>query len=273
MKRRGFTLIELLVVIAIIAILAAILFPVFAQARATARAAACASNIRQLGLGLLMYTQDYDERFPPPYTENQPTNITPPGGYFFFLTSIWTWQNFSMAYVKNEKIHACPEGYSERAFRNGLPARAHGAYGASLHILRSPIDQAVTGRAPETQAAILNPADAYLIMDAGFYTLDCPRMQNAVVHSFYLPGAKQNNRPGRGNAYWQASTVGPASDISRDAVVGRHNGGINVCFVDGHVKKMLPDTVLWKPESWNPTGGALPAGVATNPTCVNAPFP
>src|SRR5881227_1269953 len=61
-KTRGFTLIELLVVIAIIAILAAILFPVFAQAREAARKTSCISNLKQLMLGWLMYSQDYDER-------------------------------------------------------------------------------------------------------------------------------------------------------------------------------------------------------------------
>jgi prepilin-type N-terminal cleavage/methylation domain-containing protein/prepilin-type processing-associated H-X9-DG protein len=63
-SRRGFTLIELLVVIAIIAILAAILFPVFAQARGKARQATCVSNLKQVGLAIHMYAQDYDELMP-----------------------------------------------------------------------------------------------------------------------------------------------------------------------------------------------------------------
>src|SRR5690348_3498076 len=62
-KPTGFTLIELLVVIAIIAILAAILFPVFAQAREKARQTACLSNLKQIGLGTMMYAEDYDETY------------------------------------------------------------------------------------------------------------------------------------------------------------------------------------------------------------------
>jgi len=64
-RKSGFTLIELLVVIAIIAILASILFPVFAKARAKARQAQCASNLKSLGMAFVMYAQDYDETFPP----------------------------------------------------------------------------------------------------------------------------------------------------------------------------------------------------------------
>jgi prepilin-type N-terminal cleavage/methylation domain-containing protein len=64
-NRTGFTLIELLVVIAVIAILAAIIFPVFAKARAKARQTSCLSNIKQLGLATLMYADDNDNTFPP----------------------------------------------------------------------------------------------------------------------------------------------------------------------------------------------------------------
>ena len=67
---KGFTLIELLVVIAIIAILAAILFPVFARARENARKAACLSNIKQLSMAAVMYTQDHDEYVVPNVTLN-----------------------------------------------------------------------------------------------------------------------------------------------------------------------------------------------------------
>src|SRR5262245_5331462 len=101
--RRGFTLIELLVVIAIIAILAAILFPVFAQAREKARAATCVSNLKQLGLGMLMYAQDYDETIPQwKWDQSYASGNVSKNN----ATSIW-W-NAIYPYVKNVGVYACP---------------------------------------------------------------------------------------------------------------------------------------------------------------------
>jgi prepilin-type N-terminal cleavage/methylation domain-containing protein len=81
MNRKGFTLIELLVVIAIIAILAAILFPVFAQARESARQTQCTNNQKQIATSVLMYVQDYDETFPmSAYFGTQPAGAAGAGG-------------------------------------------------------------------------------------------------------------------------------------------------------------------------------------------------
>jgi prepilin-type N-terminal cleavage/methylation domain-containing protein len=117
LKKRGFTLIELLVVIAIIAILAAILFPVFARAREKARQASCQSNLKQLALGMLMYVQDYDERFPngPASAGTGDGNIVHNGwawmvddGWRAGVTSQVFLRDLVMPYVKNTQIFRCP---------------------------------------------------------------------------------------------------------------------------------------------------------------------
>jgi len=95
LKARGFTLIELLVVIAIIAILAAILFPVFAKAREAARASSCRSNLKQIGTGMLMYVQDYDETLGHSWV-NDPTNTNT------------SWMYYLQPYIKNTGVLNCP---------------------------------------------------------------------------------------------------------------------------------------------------------------------
>ncbi len=105
-KRHGFTLIELLVVIAIIAILAAILFPVFARAREAARKTQCISNVRQLGMAIVQYVQDYDERFPPRFPN-------PAAGPAFPCKPCRTmdWRDYPRPYVKNEQMFRCPSDF------------------------------------------------------------------------------------------------------------------------------------------------------------------
>jgi prepilin-type N-terminal cleavage/methylation domain-containing protein/prepilin-type processing-associated H-X9-DG protein len=93
----GFTLIELLVVIAIIAILAAILFPVFARARENARRASCQSNLKQIGLGIMQYAQDYDEKYPGDYIPDTSAPLALVG-----------WYSLVQPYIKSYQIFDCP---------------------------------------------------------------------------------------------------------------------------------------------------------------------
>ncbi len=140
--KRAFTLIELLVVIAIIAILAAILFPVFAQARESARQTVCSSNVRQIGLAVSMYTQDYDETMPIFYAYNTQT----PGGQ-----RAWAGdaahkgvEILLQTYSKNKDLFKCPDdlggpaGTLDDAYY-GCPGRSstyQGCYGSSYRFTK-----------------------------------------------------------------------------------------------------------------------------------------
>src|SRR5438093_731821 len=116
----GFTLIELLVVIAIIAILAAILFPVFAQARAKARSAQCLSNLKQIAMATRMYSQDYDEVLVPLYLySSHPSAGTQPTGTPYLL---W-FEDLLQPYVKSSSVFVCPDWSNTYTYgRDSLPA-------------------------------------------------------------------------------------------------------------------------------------------------------
>ena len=101
---KAFTLIELLVVIAIIAILAAILFPVFARARENARRSSCLSNMKQMGLGLMQYTQDYDEKYPCPGDTGYDGEERNTDG----SAAKASWRQKIYPYVKSTQLFACP---------------------------------------------------------------------------------------------------------------------------------------------------------------------
>jgi prepilin-type N-terminal cleavage/methylation domain-containing protein/prepilin-type processing-associated H-X9-DG protein len=92
-SHRGFTLIELLVVVAIISILAAILFPVFGRARENARRSSCQSNLKQIGIAMMQYVQDNDERF-----MHSDHDATPP----------YTWFQPLQPYIKSTQVFKCP---------------------------------------------------------------------------------------------------------------------------------------------------------------------
>jgi prepilin-type N-terminal cleavage/methylation domain-containing protein/prepilin-type processing-associated H-X9-DG protein len=116
---KGFTLIELLVVIAIIAILASILFPVFARARENARRTSCLSNTKQLGLGILQYSQDYDEKLPASYDAG----------------TDFIWPTMIMPYIKSTQLFFCPSD-SENVPTSAINA-ANISYGYNWYYVTS----------------------------------------------------------------------------------------------------------------------------------------
>jgi prepilin-type N-terminal cleavage/methylation domain-containing protein/prepilin-type processing-associated H-X9-DG protein len=112
-SNKGFTLIELLVVVAIIALLAAILFPVFGWARENARRTSCQSNLKQIGLGLLQYAQDYDENLPFAYFGTNNNSDT---------TNNYKWMDAIYPYVKSEQVYNCPSDtiYQEYTYNKNI---------------------------------------------------------------------------------------------------------------------------------------------------------
>lgn len=224
MKRRGFTLIELLVVIAIIAILAAILFPVFSSARESARKAACQSNIKQIGTALMMYAQDWDEKFPPNRNWNSVT-----GRHI-------TWRYAIMPYLKNRQIWVCPSArhsWNEFVwwangggdpgvdadvdmtivdFQNGVDPQQHGANYCYNGNFFTPA---------RSQAEIESPAQLIMVLETHDYWPD--------LGTWTLGWPNPNN------------PVGPYP---------AHSNGMNFCFADGHVKWMklgqtIAPTFMW----------------------------
>jgi prepilin-type N-terminal cleavage/methylation domain-containing protein/prepilin-type processing-associated H-X9-DG protein len=187
-KRSGFTLIELLVVIAIIAILAAILFPVFAQAREKARQSTCLSNFKQIGTGVMMYVQDWDETYPT-------SRLYKLAGGSDCVQKIVTWKAETEPYVKNLGVYKCPSNA-----HNAEPDETKGDDSVGLPVF--PISYAysgsalwstTTGQVPITLATVPEPARYIMLVesnqgcaDMGIWALEVASKSWGLKQGFYV---------------------------------------------------------------------------------------
>lgn len=212
--KSGFTLIELLVVIAIIAILAAILFPVFARARENARRSSCQSNLKQLGLGILQYQQDYDEKFPGSARMYSITaNVTGSPSVFA------AWNLVIYPYTKSSQIATCPSDSTSNEVDLGAPyGKVKRSYSYAEYLLSG----AASSGAPGVNSAAV-PAPALTVMLGEVQTT------NAAIATYNSDAAVDTT------AKFAASGGGYIGDKVAPAE-GIHLGTSNILFADGHVK-------------------------------------
>jgi prepilin-type N-terminal cleavage/methylation domain-containing protein/prepilin-type processing-associated H-X9-DG protein len=222
-KRRGFTLIELLVVIAIIAILAAILFPVFAKARAKARQATCLSNMKQIGMATMMYAQDYDEALPPALGVSDQLILSPGGKawqawgngpyYYYYYT-------YLLPYIKTDKIFMCPESIH--------PDSWYYSYSPNVSIFSHVADLS----RGKTLSVFDSPASVYLYYDAGSSWVKYKNWYEPALGAgcYYFPGS------GKYNGITNPTAASDDSQVYGDYMKPRHTDGLIVVFGDGHAK-------------------------------------
>lgn len=217
-RAQGFTLIELLVVIAIIAILAAILFPVFGRARENARRSSCLSNQKQIGLALMQYAQDYDERLPA---------IGNGCGPFTYCAS---WHYLVQPYVKSIQLFKCPSNASNgTAYANnpqaasGQPSRISNNYGVNAM-------QASYG----DPGAISGPFAATDQIGRTLAEFEFPSQLIAVVERQHRDSAGVIDQ---NNDNWQ---IDPTNAGQANALFNGHLQTANYLFADGHAKSLKP---------------------------------
>ena len=249
--RRAFTLIELLVVIAIIAILAAILFPVFAQAKAAAKASACLSNSKQIGLGIMQYTNDYDDSYTGGWFVGlwgtQDSNIFPNGRY--------TWLDAVQPYIKSTDLFTCPAQaipdkrgiYVPRDKVKSVTGQdtteRWGSYGLNCSYwdggdrVTSPASDNGSGQ-QMTTTSVDDTAGTILAADGN------GSFQHAWKNVAEQPSKLVAGDGGAGTLSWQDSR---AFNREEGAVTFRHPGNrAQAVFCDGHAKSVTGGAALQK---------------------------
>ncbi len=228
-RRSAFTLIELLVVIAIIAILAAILFPVFAQAREKARQTACLSNMKQIGTGLLMYMQDYDETYPR-HLDCTPTSVTPNDP----TCPHYNWSTMTDPYIKNNQVYVCPSrsdityAPSVNATTKLLSNYTVMTYGLNYWLNSWYYPSTNPGL---SMSEIARPAGTVWIGETG----GSKEVPSAGYFQLY-PSTYGYNVPAN-------STYGFSIKTAGARLSNRHNEGTNIVWADGHAKWMRRDVL------------------------------
>lgn len=213
--RRGFTLIELLVVIAIIAILAAILFPVFTNAKNSAKQSACLNNQKQIGLALVKYADDNDGKYPAPYPLYG-TWDTAPEGYYWINDGAnmgfkWCWMDSIHPYTKNRNILHCPSS----PMRRNIPTDSDPDKYQWNYVMTNVLNDQGTSR--DINLGIRRTTRTILISQGavGFYTYT-----NGISYEWL-----------RKSKYY-----GRRDDWRCRDYLWNHNKGTNVIYADGHVR-------------------------------------
>jgi len=262
--RAGFTLIELLVVIAIIAILAAILFPVFQKVRENARRTQCMSNCRQIGLGIMMYTQEYDERYVTVFSSYYGRVFTGPQQYWPQLVSPYI-QNANgsgqggQATLKDlSQVFLCPDSTYDpvAAAACGVGGKAYGnltAYGLSDDIVNWYCPPGIsTTYQSVTMADVQAPGNAAMVVETYDNVCNGKEPGSSYSLSYFdrragVNGAVYSLVGRHGANYTKTAVAQPADPLSLTMTV----------FCDGHVKAVRTGDLQTKPELWSISGTGL----------------
>jgi len=249
LMKRAFSLVELLVVIAILAILAGILFPVFSRVRENGRRAACQSNLKQIGLGLIQYSQDYDEVLIADWYGSDintgPGDTLPPGSP---LGVSYKWEDAAFPYVKNEQVFNCPSATSEAAtpyhyyktLTRPQPASQLGSY-IIMHGYGPPKSQETYP--PCAQDNCTPPVSHPVTVNGVPNLVSLSLAQTPSTTAWVLDG----------NGQFFCSVDTTTHSLAADLISPRHLETVGVLFLDGHVKNIKED-LLNKPNA----NGILP---------------